>query len=69
MTKDQDKAGESAAAKQEGNDLGGSPTFPNPESDRPTGDATGFNGSYGETSHHTQHEYDAENQHPDDAEN
>lgn len=50
---------------QEGNPFGGSPTFPDPASARPTGDTTGFNGSYTETEHHTQHEYDAENQHPD----
>ncbi|GAB3534131.1 hypothetical protein GCM10027403_09340 [Arthrobacter tecti] len=61
MTKDQKPADEAA---QEGNDLGGSPTFPNPPSAQPTGDPAGFNGSFGETEHHTQHEYDAGNQGP-----
>lgn len=50
---------------QQGNPFGGSPTFPDPAGTRPTGDATGFNGSYTETEHHTQREYDAENQHPE----
>lgn len=62
MTQDQSVPGE-GNAQEEGNPSGGSPTFPNPPAARPTGDATGFNGSYTETEHHTQHEYDAENQH------
>jgi hypothetical protein len=65
MTQDQSSAGEDNGQEegtQEGNTSGGSPTFPDPSSVRPTGDTTGFNGSYTETEHHTQHEYDAENQ-------
>lgn len=58
MSKDQEPKPADQAA-QEGNDLGGSPTFPNPPSGRPTGDTAGFNGSYTETEHHAQHEYDA----------
>ena len=71
----QDKAGtgsdhghekaQQGTAGQEGNPFGGSPTFPDPSSVRPTGDTTGFNGSYTETEHHTQHEYDAGNQQSD----
>lgn len=69
MTQDNSNAGQSPEdegnAQQggtEGNPFGGSPTFPNPSTTRPTGSTTGFNGSYTETEHHTQHEYDAENQ-------
>ena len=68
MTQDKSSAGEADAQEngaEEGNPFGGSPTFPNPSSARSTGDTTGFNGSYEETEHHTQHEYDAEHQHPD----
>lgn len=68
MTQDQSRAGEGNGQErgvEEGNPFGGSPTFPNPSSARPTGDTTGFNGSYEETEHHTQHEYDAEHQHPE----
>lgn len=70
MTQDQSSAGEAngqESGTQEGNPFGGSPTFPNAPSARPTGDTTGFNGSYEETEHHTQHEYDAEHQHPETA--
>lgn len=76
MTQDHSNAGEDPAGEDspagedraqqegaaEGNTFGGSPTFPNPSTARPTGDTTGFNGSYTETEHHTQHEYDAEHQ-------
>ncbi|WP_309071693.1 hypothetical protein [Arthrobacter sp.] len=70
MTQDRSNAGTSHAGEgsaqeegaPEGNPSGGSPTFPNPSTARPTGDTTGFNGSYTETEHHTQHEYDAEHQ-------
>ena len=65
MTQDQSSAGRGSGPEEgtgEGNPLSGSPTFPNPSTARPTGDTTGFNGSYTETEHHTQHEYDAENQ-------
>lgn len=65
MTQDKSSAGEGIGQEsgaQEGNPSGGSPTFPNPSSARPTGDTTGFNGSYEETEHHTQREYDAEHQ-------
>lgn len=74
MTKDQDESGINQTGqegerqdtpREQGNPFGGSPTFPDPEATRPTGDSTGFNGSYTETTHHTQHEYDAENQHPE----
>lgn len=68
MTKDQDTPKPADAAAQEGNDFGGSPTFPNPPSARPTGDATGFNGFYEETEHHSQHEYDAGNKPASDKE-
>ncbi|GAB3550179.1 hypothetical protein GCM10027404_16940 [Arthrobacter tumbae] len=65
MTQDQSSAGKAKGQEsgaQEGNPFGGSPTFPDPSTTRPTGDTTGFNGSYEETEHHTQHEYDAEHQ-------
>ena len=65
MTQDQssaDEAREQENGGQEGNPFGGSPTFPDPSNTRPTGSTTGFNGAYGETEHHTQHEYDAEHQ-------
>lgn len=66
MTKDQPNAPEGRGETKdpsEGNPFGGSPTFPDPSGVRPTGNATGFNGTYTETEHHTQHEYDAEHQH------
>jgi hypothetical protein len=66
MTKDQSSAPEGRGETKdprEGNPSGGSPTFPDPSGARPTGNATGFNGTYTETEHHTQHEYDAEHQH------
>ena len=66
MMQEHDSAGKGHGEENgapEGNPSGGSPTFPNPSSARATGDTTGFNGSYTETEHHTQHEYDAEHQH------